>query len=188
MDYNYAKDSAISAEREVTSQKLAEGESHSCSAATGIGLFFPLMITAITWVSCLFHRTQTTHQHQVVGGGSKYFFIDSSENTTDEQRQAAKDFLNWLVSDPEGNAFLTDDCQLVPAYSNIAADNLDPLGTSVKSYADAGNLIPNYNFLPDDHYRSGRKNAGIPGRQSIVHICTGIVDYWKTAQVILTNH
>src|SRR5699024_339846 len=117
---------------------------------------------------------------------SKYFFIDSSENTTDEQRQAAKDFLNWLVSDPEGNAFLTDDCQLVPAYSNISADNLDPLGTSVKSYADAGNLIPNYNFLPDDHYAvlGAKMQEYLAGQIDRTQFAQDIVDYWKTAQVI----
>ena len=27
----------------------------------------------------------------------------------------------------------------------------DPLGKSVKKYADEGALIPNYNYLPDDH-------------------------------------
>ena len=38
------------------------------------------------------------------------------------------------------------------AYKNIAAAGLDPLSVSVKSYADAGNLIDNYNYLPDDHF------------------------------------
>ena len=89
---------------------------------------------------------------KLVGGGSKYFFIDNSENTSAEQQQAAKDFLNWLVSDPEGNAFITETCALVPAFSNINADALDPFSKSVKAYADGGNLIDNYNYFPDDHY------------------------------------
>ena len=79
-------------------------------------------------------------------------FIDSSENTSEEQRQAAKDFLNWLVLEEEGNAFLTEKCALVPAYSNISSEALDPLSTSVKKYADAGSLIGNYDYLPDDHF------------------------------------
>ena len=97
-------------------------------------------------------NTTDGSNEKLVGGGSKYFFIDSSSNTSEEQVQAAKDFLNWLVSDPEGNAFMTERCALVPAFSNVNADALDPLSFSVKSYADAGKLIDNYNYDPDDHY------------------------------------
>jgi raffinose/stachyose/melibiose transport system substrate-binding protein len=88
---------------------------------------------------------------KLVGGGSKYLFIDSSDAFSEEQIAAAKDFLNWLVSDPEGNAFLTEKCAVVPAFDNVEATKLDPLSASVKEFDDAGALIPNYNFDPDDH-------------------------------------
>ena len=187
MEYNYAKDSAISAEREVSSQKLAEGE----IAFMFGGNWDWAVLSAYDYsenmgIMPVPQNTDDGTNTKLVGGGSKYFFIDSSENTSDEQRQAAKDFLNWLVSDPEGNAFLTEDCQLVPAFSNIAADNLDPLGTSVKSYADAGNLIPNYNFLPDDHYSvlGASMQKYLAGEIDRAGFADEIVGYWKTAQVI----
>ena len=187
MEYNYAKDSAISAEREVSSQKLAEGE----IAFMFGGNWDWAVLSAYDYsenmgIMPVPQNTDDGTNTKLVGGGSKYFFIDSSENTSDEQRQAAKDFLNWLVSDPEGNAFLTEDCQLVPAFSNIAADNLDPLGTSVKSYADAGNLIPNYNFLPDDHYSvlGASMQKYLAGEIDRAGFADEIVEYWKTAQVI----
>ena len=90
------------------------------------------------------------------------------------------------MNDEAGNAFLTEDCQLVPAFSNIPADNLDPLGASVKSYADAGNLIPNYNFLPDDHYSvlGANMQEYLAGQIDRTQFAQDIVDYWKTAQVI----
>ena len=47
---------------------------------------------------------------------------------------------------------LDSSCALVPAFSNITLPVSDPLGSSVKSYADKGLLIDNYNYLPDDHY------------------------------------
>lgn len=187
MEYNYAQDSPISAEREVSSQKLAEGE----LAFMFGGNWDWAVLSAYDYsenmgIMPVPQNTDDGTNTKLVGGGSKYFFIDSSENTTDEQRQAAKDFLNWLVSDPEGNAFLTEDCQLVPAFSNIAADNLDPLGTSVKAYADAGNLIPNYNFLPDDHYSvlGAPMQEYLAGQIDRAQFAQDIVDYWKTAQVI----
>lgn len=187
MEYNYAKDSAISAEREVSSQKLAEGE----VAFMFGGNWDWAVLSAYDYSENMGmmpvpQNTEDGTNTKLVGGGSKYLFIDSSENTSDEQRQAAKDFLNWLVNDPEGNAFLTEDCQLVPAFSNISADSLDPLGTSVKSYADAGNLINNYNFLPDDHYSvlGASMQKYLAGEIDRTELANEIVSYWKTAQVI----
>ncbi|MBS6722442.1 MAG: carbohydrate ABC transporter substrate-binding protein [Clostridiales bacterium] len=187
MEYNYAQDSPISAEREVSSQKLAEGE----VAFMFGGNWDWAVLSAYDYsenmgIMPVPQNTEDGTNTKLVGGGSKYFFIDSTENTSDEQRQAAKDFLNWLVSDPEGNAFLTEDCQLVPAFSNIPADNLDPLGTSVKSYADAGNLIPNYNFLPDDHYSvlGASMQKYLAGEIDRAGFADEVVKYWKTAQAI----
>ena len=187
MDYNYAKDSAISAEREVTEQKLAEGE----IAFMFGGNWDWAVLSAYDYsenmgIMPVPQNTDDGTNTKLVGGGSKYFFIDSSENTSDEQRQAAKDFLNWLVNDEAGNAFLTEDCQLVPAYSNIPADNLDPLGASVKAYADAGNLIPNYNFLPDDHYSvlGANMQEYLAGQIDRTQFAQDVADYWKTAQAI----
>lgn len=151
--YNYAASSPVAAEREVSEQKLAEGE----IAFMFGGNWDWSMINAYDYSENMGlmpvpQNTDDGSNEKLVGGGSKYFFIDSSDNTSDEQRQAAKDFLNWLVFEADGNAFLTEKCALVPAYSNIDASALDPLSQSVKKYADEGKLIPNYDFFPDDHF------------------------------------
>jgi raffinose/stachyose/melibiose transport system substrate-binding protein len=119
---------------------------------------------------------------KLVGGGSKYLFIDNSENTSDAQRQAAKDFLNWLVFDAEGNAFLTEECALVPAFSNINADALDPFSKSVKAYADAGALIDNYNYFPDDHYSKvgASMQKYLADQVDRAGLAAEIQDYWKS--------
>ena len=183
---NYAKDSAISAEREVTEQKLAEGE---------IGFMFGgnwdwSVINAYEYsenmgIIPVVNSVDDGSSEKLVGGGSKYFFIDSSDNTTDDQRQAAKDFLNWLVYDEEGQDFIVNKCALVPAYSNITLDVQDPLGATVKKFDDAGALIPNYNYLPDDHYA---KCGAIFQKYLADEIdraafAQEITDYWSTAEV-----
>lgn len=150
--YNYAAGSPIAAEREVSEQKLAEGE----IAFMFGGNWDWSMINAYDYSENMGmmpvpQNTTDGTNTKLVGGGSKFFFVDSSDNTSEEQRQAAKDFLNWLVMDEEGNAFLTEKCAFVPAYSNIEVENLDPLSVSVKKYADEGNMIPNYDYCPDDH-------------------------------------
>ncbi|MCQ2507729.1 MAG: ABC transporter substrate-binding protein, partial [Dorea sp.] len=141
------------AEREVSEQKLAEGE----IAFMFGGNWDWSMINAFDYSENMGmmpvpQNTDDGTTQKLVGGGSKYFFIDSSDNTSEEQVQAAKDFLNWLVFEEDGNTFLTERCALVPAYSNIDASALDPLSSSVKAYADAGMLVDNYNYDPDDHY------------------------------------
>lgn len=151
--YNYAASSPIAAEREVSEQKLAEGEiAFMFGGNWDWSLIKDFDYSENMGMMPVPQNMTDGTNTKLVGGGSKYFFIDSSDNTSDEQRQAAKDFLNWLVFDEDGNSFLTEDCALVPAYSNINAESLDPLSISVKQYADAGSLVPNYDYLPDDHY------------------------------------
>ncbi len=183
---NYAKDAAISAEREVTEQKLAEGE---------IGLMFGgnwdwSVINAYQYsenmgIMPVPNDVDDGSSDKLVGGGSKYFFIDSSENTSDEQRQAAKDFLNWLVYDEAGQDFIVNQCALVPAYSNITLAVKDPLGASVKKYADAGALIPNYNYLPDDHYAKCGAifQKYLANEIDRAQFAAEITEYWSTAEV-----
>lgn len=149
---NYAKDSAIAAEREVTEMMLAEGE----IAFMYGGNWDWSVINAYDYTENMGmmpipQNTDDGTNEKLVGGGSKYFMIDSSDTTTDEQRQAALDFLEWLADSEEGQKFITEDCALVPAFSNNDKEISDPLGKSVKKYADEGALIPNYNYLPDDH-------------------------------------
>ena len=185
-DNNYAKDAAISAEREVTEQKLAEGE---------IALMFGgnwdwSVINAYDYSENMGMMPVPNNSgdgtgEKLVGGGSKYFFIDSSDNTTDDQRQAAKDFLNWLVYEDAGQEFVVNECALVPAYSNITLEVVDPLGKSVKEYSDKGAMVDNYNYLPDDHYAVcgaifQKYLAGMIDRASFA---SEITDYWATAEV-----
>ncbi len=184
---NYAKDSAISAEREMTEQKLAEGE----IAFMFGGNWDWAVLSAYDYTENMGMmpvpaNTDNDFNKRLVGGGSKFFYIDNTENTTDEQRQAAKDFLNWLVSDAEGNSFLTEKCSLVPPFSNIEATGLDPLGLSVKKYADASMLIDNYNYLPDDHYSlmGAQMQKYLAGELDRAGLAKEIENYWKTATPI----
>ena len=181
--YNYAASSPIAAEREVSEQYLAEGK----IAFMFGGNWDWSMINAYDYSEHLGmmpvpQNLDDGANQKLVGGGSKFFFIDSSEYTSDEQRQAAKDFLNWLVFNADGNKFLTEDCALVPAFSNIAAENLDPLGASVKEYADAGNLIDNYNYLPDDHYSmmGAELQKYLAGQQDRAALAAAIEQYWAS--------
>ncbi len=183
MENNYAKDSAIAAEREVTEQKLAEGE----IAFMFGGNWDWSVLNAYDYSENMGmmpvpQNMEDGTNEKLVGGGSKYFFIDSSDKTSPEQQQAAKDFLNWLVYDEAGQSLIAEDCALVPAYSNNTIEVSDPLGVSVKKYADAGTLIPNYNYLPDDHYSlcGASFQKYLAGQLDRAGFAAEVENYWKS--------
>lgn len=182
MENNYAKDSPIAAEREVSEQKLAEGE----IAFMFGGNWDWSVINAYDYTENMGlmpvpQNTEDGTNEKLVGGGSKYFFIDNSDNTSEEQQQAAKDFLNWLVYDEAGQSFIATDCALVPAFSNNAIEVSDPLGKSVKKYSDEGALIPTYDYAPDDHLSicGASFQKYLAGQIDRAGFATEIEDYWK---------
>ena len=184
---NYAKDSAIAAEREVTEMMLAEGE----IAFMYGGNWDWSVINAYDYTENMGmmpipQNTDDGTNEKLVGGGSKYFMIDSSDTTTDEQRQAALDFLEWLADSEEGQKFITEDCALVPAFSNNENEVADPLGKSVKKYTDEGAMIDNYNYMPDDHISlcGAIFQKYLAGQMDRAEFATEIEDYWKSTDVV----
>lgn len=187
MENNYAKDSAIAAEREVTEMMLAEGE----IAFMYGGNWDWSVINAYDYTENMGmmpipQNTDDGTNEKLVGGGSKYFMIDSSDATTDEQRQAALDFLEWLADSEEGQKFITEDCALVPAFTNNENEVADPLGKSVKKYADEGAMIDNYNYMPDDHISlcGAIFQKYLAGQMDRAEFATEIEDYWKLTDVV----
>ncbi len=180
---NYAKDSAISAERETSEMMLAQGD----IAFMFGGNWDWRQINQYDYTENMGmmpvpENSDDGCNTKLVGGGSKYFMIDNSDVTTDEQRQAAKDFLNWLVYQDNGQDFVVNQCALVPAFSNITLPVTDPLGTSVKKYADEGKLIPNYNYCPDDHYSKvgAYMQEYLADQTDRAGLATEVETYWKS--------
>lgn len=181
--YNYAKDAPTSAEREVTEMKLAEGD--LCFKFGGNWDWSNMVGTNYTEHLGMMPVPSDLdgYNTKLVGGGSKYFFIDNTVSA--EQQQAAKDFLNWLVYEADGQDFLVNKCALVPAFSNITLAVSDPLGSSVKAFADKGALTPNYNYAPDDHYAKlgASFQKYLAGEIDRAGFADEITAYWATAEV-----
>ncbi len=180
MKYNYAASSPIAAEREVSEQKLAEGEiafmfggnwdwaqMASFDYSEKLGMM-PLPLNGTDDANT-----------KLVGGPSKMLFVEASSDISDESRQAALDFLTWLFSD--GSKWLTEDFALVPAISTISADSLDPLSKSVSEYNTAGKLIPSYNYMPDDHITlmGAEMQKYLAGQSDRAGLAGAIQNYWK---------
>jgi raffinose/stachyose/melibiose transport system substrate-binding protein len=179
---NYAAGAAVAAVREDTEMYLADGDIAFMFGGNWDWSVLSEYDPAGEMGMMAVPQNNDDYNTKLVGGGSKYFFIDNSEQTSEEQVAAAKDFLNWLVYDEEGQTFLVDTCALVPAYSNITLEVSDPLGVSVKAYADADALVDNYNYLPDDHYAK----VGASFQKYLADeidregFAAEIQDYWKS--------
>ena len=88
---------------------------------------------------------------QVPVGVTKYFILDGEQNSP-AQQQAAKDFLNWLVYDAEGQKRLVVDASIIPAFSNITIAPNDPLSASLLGYVREGKTMNFILNLPPDHW------------------------------------
>ena len=183
MANNYAKDAPTSAEREVTEMMLAEG--NLCFKYGGNWDWSNMVDTEYTENIGMMPVPSALdgYNTKLVGGGSKYFFVDNGVSA--ELQQAAKDFLNWLVYEADGQDFLVNKCALVPAFSNITLTVSDPLGASVKSFADKGALVGNYNYLPDDHYAKigASFQKYLAGQIDRAGFADEVTAYWATAEV-----
>lgn len=74
-----------------------------------------------------------------VGVGA-FWAVNGTKNQA--EIDAAIDFLNWLVSSETGQRYIVEEFKFVPAMTNIAADNLDPLSQDVLEASNSGNTIP----------------------------------------------
>ena len=180
---NYAKEAPTSAEREVTEMMLAEG--NLCFKFGGNWDWSNMVDTDYTENLGMMPVPSALdgYNTKLVGGGSKYFYIDNG--VSEAQQQAAKDFLNWLVYEADGQDFLVNQCNLVPAFSNISLAVSNPLGASVKSYADKGALIADYRYAPDDHYAKNGASFQkyLAGQIDRAGLAAEITEYWSNAEV-----
>ena len=184
MKYNKFASSPIAVEDDQVHQALSEGEvAFQFGGCWEWNDIIDYDYTGNIGIMPVPQNVTDDYTGKLVGGGSKFFFVDNSEYTTDEQRQAAYDFLNWLVYSEDGQTLVSDTCGMVSPFSNNTVPCNNDLGAAVKTYVDSGNLIPNYDYDPADHITQvGAKMqeylAGVADRATLAK---NIQDYWAAA-------
>lgn len=60
--------------------------------------------------------------------------------STDEEKEVAKDFLNWMVTSEAGKTALTKEFKYIPAFKSVeaSADDIGPLGADLLKYSQEG--------------------------------------------------
>ena len=185
-EYNYAAAAPTSAEREVSEQKLAEGDIAFMYGGTwDWAQMAQYNYTENIGIMPVPQNMKDGTNEELVGGASKYLFIDSSENTSEEQVQAAKDFLNWLLASDEGAAFIGDTCYLIPASKSDTDISLSMIAAA-KGYFDSGKVIPNYNYNPDDMIPAvgASMQKYLAGQSDRAQLADEVTTYFKGASLI----
>lgn len=184
MTYNINKDDPLAADYDENAADLAEGEvafwfngnwawaeiSDYIEDGTEIGIMpVPQNLT-----------TENANVNTYIcGGATKQVMIDKECN--DETQQAAgKDFLNWLVETPEGNAVLIEDCSLVPAFSTITAEATNVLAQSIQTFTVEGKLFDQPSSYPGDHWSvvGAIMQKYLGGQIDRAQFAKEVQDYW----------
>ena len=188
MKYNKFGSSPISAEDELVHMAMSEGEvAFQFGGCWEWNDIIDFDYTGNVGLMPVPQNLNDAYTGCIVGGGSKYFYVDNSEYTTDEERQAAKDFLNWLVYTEDGQTLISDTCGMVSAFSNNSIPCSNDLGADVKKFVDAGKMVPNYDYDPDDHITQvGAKMqeylAGVADRATLAK---NIQNYWASTTPVV---
>ncbi len=121
---------------------------------------------------------------QLSVGVPSYWTIDASQSTPEEQ-QGAKDFLNWMITSPEGQEGYVNSLNFIPVFDNFAAQPEDPLSASIMDYMSRGKTLEWMNtYYPAEAFpamgASLQKYLG--GQIDRAGLTQEIEDYWKTAK------
>jgi raffinose/stachyose/melibiose transport system substrate-binding protein len=73
--------------------------------------------------------------------GVPFYFVVNQESS-DAEQQAAKDFLNYLVTSETGQRYITEEFGFIPAYTDVSAEGLGGVGQDILSYANEDRTIP----------------------------------------------
>ncbi len=182
MKYNKFGDSPIAVEDDQVHQAFSEGEvAFQFGGNWEINDIIDYDFTGNIGIMPVPQNLDEGFSGKLVGGGSKFFYVDNSEYTTDEQRQAALDWLRWLVESDEGKTLVSETCSMVSPFKSNTIPCNNELGASVKTYVDSGNLIPNYDYDPADHITrvGARMQEYLAGAADRATLARNVQDYWK---------
>ena len=117
----------------------------------------------------------------IEAAASKQVMIDAVQ-ADENQVEAAKEFLNWLVYAESGQKMLVEDAAVIPACKNNTNTPKDPLGKDIQSKMAAGQTYSSSFIAPSDHWSvlgaSMQKYLG--GQCDKAELAQEIDAYWES--------
>lgn len=79
------------------------------------------------------------------------FMLCINSQSTEDEKAAAKDFINWLLTSEEGKNYLVNDFAVIPSFDNIQpGENLGGVSADILKFAQEGKTIPwTFSYWPD---------------------------------------
>lgn len=171
----------LAADYDLNASYVAEGESAFWLNGTWAWPdFTPFAVEGMEYGICGYPINDAPAvQGKAFGAATKFVMIDKV-NSSDEQKQAAKIFLNWLVFTKEGQDCLVSQCEIVPAFSNITVEPTNPFNVSLKKLINDGLLAEGVTYSPSDHRSvlGAPLQAHLAGKNSKMDIAKLLDEYW----------
>ena len=90
-------------------------------------------------------------KQKIQGSASKQVMMDGQMATEDE-KAAAKEFLNWLVFSELGQQLVVYRCNIIPPFQNNPYEPTDPLSRSIYEHVQNGETFSASAIVPNDHW------------------------------------
>ena len=115
----------------------------------------------------------------IQASASKQVMIDKVQ-ASEQEIAAAKEFLNWIVYNEEGQKLLVESCAVIPACGNNSFEPVDPLGMDIKNKMAAGKTFSSSFIAPSDHWSvmGAAMQKYIGGQSSKEELAKSLGDYW----------
>ena len=185
--YNGGKDDPMAVNYELSTAMVAKGE--AAMTFNGNWLITELLKSnpegEYGFVPVPISNNEGDHANSSVAvGATKQFFLDA-EKSTPAQQEAAKKFLNWLVYEAEGQDFLVNKANVIPAFKNINLELNNSLAIAINQYNLSGKSIEFAgNFVPGDHWKvlGASMQKYLADKADRATLAAEIEDYWKSMQ------
>ncbi|MCI8639951.1 MAG: extracellular solute-binding protein [Coprococcus sp.] len=110
---------------------------------------------------------------------SKQVMLDG-QLATEEQKAAAKEFLNWIVYSEIGQQMLVKTCKIIPPFQNNPYEPSDPLSRDIYEKVHTGKVFNASAIVPNDHWSvlGAAMQKYLAERSDRDELIESIQDYW----------
>lgn len=117
--------------------------------------------------------------NQIQGSPSKQIMLDG-QMASENEKKAAKEFLNWIVYSEIGQQILVKKCKLIPAFKNNPYEPSDPLSRDLYRRVQEGTTFNASAIVPNDHWSvlGASMQKYLAGRCSREELIKEIEAYW----------
>ena len=116
---------------------------------------------------------------KIQGSPSKQIMLDG-QLATEDQKEAAKEFLNWIVFSEIGQQMLVKTCSIIPPFQNNPYEPNDPLSRDIYEKVHEDKAFNASAIVPNDHWAvlGAAMQKYLAQRSDREELTESIQEYW----------